>query len=57
VDSHYEKVINERAYDKIKAAGVSVAFAPYSEVLHSKSVVNDGDGIGQLDEQRHEIQP
>ena len=42
MDSHYEKYINERAYKKLKASGVAVRYAPYSEVLHSKSAVIDG---------------
>jgi phosphatidylserine/phosphatidylglycerophosphate/cardiolipin synthase-like enzyme len=45
MDSHYEKYINERVYTKLKEAGVSVVFAPYREVLHSKSAVIDGGKI------------
>jgi len=46
MDSHYEKHINERAYDRLKTAGVSVTFTPYNEVLHSKSaVIDDGQVV------------
>ncbi len=45
LDGHYEKYLNQAAYNKLKAAGIHVQFAPYSEVLHAKMVNIDNGRI------------